>query len=129
MRGALGATIAIASSALVTHLLLGTDSADMPWLVAPLGASAVLVFAVPASPLAQPWPVIGGTLLSALIGLALGLYTGSPVIAASLVVGLSIAAMGLSRCLHPPGGAAALLCALGASGADAWAGDMPCPSR
>jgi CBS domain-containing membrane protein len=39
----------------------------LPSIVAPLGASAVLVFAVPASPLAQPWPVIGGNTISALV--------------------------------------------------------------
>ena len=40
------------------------------WMVAPLGASAVLVFAVPSSPLAQPWAVLGGNTVSALIGIA-----------------------------------------------------------
>ncbi|QZH76104.1 MAG: HPP family protein [Erythrobacter sp.] len=120
LRGAVGATIAIGCSALLTRLLLGQNSADLPWLVAPLGASAVLVFAVPASPLAQPWPVIGGNLLSALIGLGLGAYLGSPWLAASLAVGLAIACMSLARCLHPPGGASALLCALGASGPEMW---------
>ena len=39
-----------------------------PWMVASLGASAVLVFGMPSSPLAQPWPVLGGSTLSALVG-------------------------------------------------------------
>lgn len=80
----------------------------------------MLVFAVPASPLAQPWSVIGGNFLSAVLGLGLGMLIGEPVMAASLAVGLAIAVMTFARCLHPPGGACALLCALGAAGVDDW---------
>ncbi len=120
LRGSFGAALAIAAAGIVTALLLDTAPASLPWLVAPLGASAVLVFAVPASPLAQPWSVIGGNLLSATIGLALGMTLGEPAAAASLAVGLAIAAMTFARCLHPPGGACALLCALGAAGPEGW---------
>ncbi len=120
LRGSLGAALAIAVAGSVTALLLDPVPAGLPWLVAPLGASAVLVFAVPASPLAQPWSVIGGNLLSASIGLSLGMRLGEPVAAASLAVGLAIAVMTFARCLHPPGGACALLCALGAAGPEDW---------
>ncbi|WP_066560879.1 HPP family protein [Croceicoccus bisphenolivorans] len=120
MRGAIGGGLAILASGLVALVLLGTNSAALPVLVAPLGASAVLVFAVPASPLAQPRSVIGGNLLSAAIGLTLGHAIGQPVLAAGLAVGIAIAAMSVTRCLHPPGGACALLCALGAAGPEAW---------
>lgn len=120
LRGAIGAGIAIVAAGAATMAMLGENSAALPWLVAPLGASAVLVFAVPGSPLAQPWPVIGGDLLSAAIGIGTGILIGSPLISAGLAVGLAIAAMSLARCLHPPGGACALLCALGAAGPDAW---------
>ncbi|MEO0032321.1 MAG: hypothetical protein RIS94_2079 [Pseudomonadota bacterium] len=114
-RNALGALVGIALAGLVTQALIrATGSAAPAWLVAPLGASAVLVFAVPASPLAQPWSVFGGNMISAAIGLALGHAIGVPWAAASLAVGGAIAAMTLARCLHPPGGACALLCALGA---------------
>ncbi len=119
-RGALGAAIGIAVASLLGALLLGSDNAALPWLVAPIGASAVLVFAVPASPLAQPWPVIGGSILSSVIGIGAGHLLGSLWLGASLAVGLSIAVMTLARCLHPPGGACALLCALGAAGPEAW---------
>jgi CBS domain-containing membrane protein len=85
---------------------------DYPWLVAPVGASAVLVFAVPTSPLAQPWAVIGGNVFSALAGLAIGARVGDPLLAAALAVGLAIMIMSLLRCLHPPGGAVALMTAL-----------------
>ena len=121
LRGSLGAALAIAAAGLVTAALLeGHVAAGLPWLIAPLGASAVLVFAVPASPLAQPWSVIGGNLVSAMIGLTLGMLVGEPVVAAGLAVGLAIALMSFARCLHPPGGARALLCAMGASGPEGW---------
>lgn len=120
LRGSLGAALAIAVAGFTTAMVMRGQPADLPWLVAPLGASAVLVFAVPASPLAQPWSVIGGNLVSASIGLALGTAIGEPVVAAGLAVGIAIAVMTFARCLHPPGGACALLCALGASGPDSW---------
>jgi CBS domain-containing membrane protein len=82
------------------------------WLVAPLGASAVLVFGVPASPLAQPWAVVAGNALSALVGIACVHALGSSAAAAALAVALAIALMFALRCLHPPGGAAALLTVL-----------------
>jgi CBS domain-containing membrane protein len=83
-----------------------------PWLVAPLGASAVLVFGVPASPLAQPWSVIGGNTLSALIGVLCVHWVPWPVLAAPLAAGLAVALMLKLRCLHPPGGASALFTVL-----------------
>lgn len=88
-----------------------SDVAGTTLLLAPIGASAVLVFAVPASPLAQPWPVIGGNSLSALIGLGSVWLLGEPGWAAALAVPLAILVMSLARCLHPPGGAVALLAA------------------
>ncbi|KTT04234.1 membrane protein [Pseudomonas oryzihabitans] len=81
-------------------------------LVAPLGASAVLVFALPSSPLAQPWSVVGGNTLSALIGIACALWIPEANLAAAVAVALAIAAMFALRCLHPPGGASALLMVL-----------------
>lgn len=78
-------------------------------IVAPVGASAVLVFALPSSPLAQPWAVIGGNTVSALVGIACAKWIPDASIAAAIAVSLSIAAMIAARCLHPPGGAAALL--------------------
>ena len=85
------------------------------WIFAPVGASAVLIFAVPASPLTQPWPVIGGLVFSAATGILVGGITGSGPIAAGLAVGLAIGVMSLTRTLHPPGGAAAITGALAAT--------------
>ena len=112
-----GATLGILVTALVCRSVGGTATGAWPWLVAPMGASAVLVFAVPASPLAQPWAVVGGNTLSALVGIACVRWIGSPELAAALAVGLAIGLMFALRCLHPPGGASALLVALnGVSG-------------
>ena len=107
-----GAAVGLAVTVLVSAALLPAG-ADLPVIVAPLGASAVLLFAVPASPLAQPWPVIGGNVLSALVGV--GLYRAVPdvALAAGLAVGAAILLMSLLRCLHPPGGAAALTAVIG----------------
>jgi CBS domain-containing membrane protein len=101
-----GATFGIALTGVLAAVLAGEGS--LPLLVAPIGASAVLVFAVPVSPLAQPWPVIGGNLLSALWGLLVAQCVATPVAAAALAVGGAIVVMSLLRCLHPPGGAVAL---------------------
>lgn len=123
LRGATGAALALGVAAAITWVLLG-DTPAMPWLVAPIGASAVLVFALPASPLAQPWPVAGGDLISAVVGLICAGFIPEPAVAAVVAIGAAIAAMSLCRCLHPPGGACALLGPLGgpALAAHGWAG-------
>ncbi|MDB5454431.1 MAG: domain containing rane protein, partial [Caulobacter sp.] len=112
-RAALGALIGLLAAGLLGRLLTG----GAPWshllLAAPIGASAVLVFAVPASPLAQPRAVIGGNLVSALVGITCALLVPQPLLAAPLAVGLAIGAMMLLGCLHPPGGAVALIAVIG----------------
>lgn len=73
------------------------------WLASSLGASAVLLFGMPASPMAQPWPVLGGTVLSALVGAACQYWIPDTAIACAAAVGVSVALMVPLRCLHPPG--------------------------
>jgi CBS domain-containing membrane protein len=82
-------------------------------VVASMGASAVLLFAVPHGPLSQPWALLGGHQVSAFIGVSCAALVPEPVLAAGLAVGLSIAAMHLLRCIHPPGGATALAAVVG----------------
>ncbi|HRH74029.1 HPP family protein [Zoogloea sp.] len=77
--------------------------------LAPLGATAVILFTLPHSPLAQPWSVAGGLLLPALTGLICGSSINAPLLAAAVAVGLSVGIMGWLRCIHPPGGAMALV--------------------
>jgi CBS domain-containing membrane protein len=112
MRSALGALIGIAFTGGSMHLLLGPN-VNIPLLVAPMGASAVLLFGVPASPLAQPWSIIGGNLVSATVGVACAMLISDPVAAAALAVGVAIAAMFALRCVHPPSGAVALTAVVG----------------
>lgn len=116
-RSVIGAMLGLACAALA-GLWMADGSAPAAWLVAPAGASAVLAFALPASPLAQPWPIIGGNVISALIGIACGQLIGAPLPAAALALAVAIAAMFLLRCLHPPGGAAAVMASLAAGGPD-----------
>lgn len=108
----LGALIGIALTALVSAWIMGGDS-HLPMIVAPMGASAVILFAIPTSPLAQPWPIIGGNTLSALAGVVAAQLIADPFIAAAAGVSMAIAAMSVTRSLHPPGGAAALTAVLG----------------
>jgi len=82
-------------------------------LLASMGASAVILFAMPHSPVAKPWPFVGGHLISAAIGILCAQWIPSLWPAAALAVGLSILAMHQARCLHPPGGASALIPVLG----------------
>ncbi|MBI3145622.1 MAG: HPP family protein [Pseudogulbenkiania sp.] len=106
---AVAALVAIALTALLTQLTVG----HAPWLVASMGAAAVLLYALPSSPLAQPWPLVGGHLLSAAIGVACARWVPNPWLAAGLAVGLASFAMISLRCLHPPGGAIALNAVIG----------------
>ncbi|KAB8172597.1 HPP family protein [Lysobacter maris] len=80
-----------------------------PWLMAPFGASCVLLFSLPASPLSQPANVIGGHLLSTAIGLAVAQWLPDAVWAMPLAAMLAIAAMAGLRVTHPPAGADPLL--------------------
>ncbi len=108
----LGALLGITLTGLICGAVFGSG-AHLPMIVAPIGASAVLMFAVPASPLAQPWPIIGGNTISALVGVSVARFIHDPVVATGLAVSLAILAMSFARCLHPPGGAAALTAVIG----------------
>lgn len=112
LRASLGALTGILLTGFATWWLMG-DMASLPVLIAPMGASALLLFAVPASPLAQPWSIIGGNLLAATIGVTCAMHIPEPLLAAPPAMGLSVIAMFALRCLHPPAGAVALTAVLG----------------
>jgi CBS-domain-containing membrane protein len=97
--GFAGGAIAIGLLALIGKL------SGTPLLIAPFGASSVLLFAAPESQFAQPRNLVGGHLLSAAIGLGVFLLAGSGVWQMALGVGLAIAAMQITRTVHPPAGA------------------------
>ncbi len=101
----------------VSDALMDAQGAAM--IVASMGASAVLLFAVPHSALAQPWNVVAGHLLSAIIGVSCAYFISDTLIAAALSVGCAIAVMHYLRCIHPPGGATALSAVIGGPAAQA----------
>ena len=108
LRAALGAAFGLGVAALASHAVgLGG-----PGLIAPFGASAFLIFAVPTSPLAQPWSVVAGNGLAALAAGLVGLMHLHPLAQALAAVALVVALMAAARAMHPPGGAVALLMAL-----------------
>lgn len=108
----LGALISIALTGFICGWILGY-ARNIPLIVAPMGASAVLLFAIPASPLAQPWPIIAGNTVSALFGVIVAQTIHDPILAIGVGVSLAIAAMSVTRSLHPPGGAMALTVIVG----------------
>lgn len=108
----LGAGLALAALVGAAQLL---PAAGGTAVLASMGASAVLLFAVPHAALSQPWPVLGGHLLSAFVGVLCARTIGNPALAAGCAVGLAIGTMHYLRCIHPPGGATALTAVLGGS--------------
>jgi CBS-domain-containing membrane protein len=109
----LGGAIGILLIVVVTQAVVGLQGALI--IVPSMGASAVLIFAAPHSPFAQPWAVLAGHVLSALVGVACWQLVPNPTLAAGLAVGLAIGVMHVARCLHPPGGATALAAVIGGS--------------
>jgi CBS domain-containing membrane protein len=117
IRGSLGSLLGLLTAGLAGWLF-DVGPAGLPAIVAPMGASAVLLFAAPASPLAQPWPMLGGNVISTVIGVGTARLIGNDTplastVAAAVAVAAAIAVMMGLRCLHPPGGACALFAAVG----------------
>ena len=106
-----GGLISIALVWSVCEAALGNQGVLV--LLPSMGASAVLLFAVPHGPLSQPWPVAGGHLVSAFVGVLCAKFIPFTPVAAGCAVGASIAAMHFLKCLHPPGGATALTAVIG----------------
>ena len=87
---------------------------DLTLIIGSFGASAVLVYGAIKSPLAQPRNLIGGHILSGLVGVASWqLFGGTVWIASALAVSIAIVAMLATKTLHPPGGATALIAVIG----------------
>ena len=111
MIGGLVAIVLISS--ISRHILHWNGSA---MIIASMGASAVLLFAVPHGQLSQPWPVIAGHGFSAVIGILCARYIPHTALAAGCAVGIAIGAMHQFKCIHPPGGATALTAVIGGPG-------------
>lgn len=111
---ALGGFLGILGVIWISHYFVATEGAAL--IVASMGASAVLLFAIPHGPLSQPWPLVGGNVISAIIGVSCAKFFPGSFVTAAVACALAIAAMHYLRCLHPPGGATALTAVLGGPG-------------
>ncbi|MFV0436873.1 MAG: HPP family protein [Desulfopila sp.] len=108
----IGSFLGIGAVALIHYRLL--DQTDLMLMLGSFGASAVLLYGAPRSPLAQPRNLLGGHVLSAVVGVTVFLLLGDiPWLAAAVAVSLAIALMHFSKTLHPPGGATALIAIVG----------------
>lgn len=107
-RSALGALLSMGLCGVLMHAL----PVDAHWLIAPIGASTVILFALSHSPLAQPWPVMGGYLFATLSGLSAAVFIPWPQLAAAVSVAASVWLMARFNCFHPPSGALALFLVL-----------------
>ena len=112
LRTCVGSFIGLALVIAVAKML-GELSGIDEWFMASLGASALLVLALPASPMAQPWAVIGGNTVSGLVGITVAILIKEPLLALPLAASFSMLAMFMLRCLHPPAAAVALIAVLG----------------
>lgn len=111
MVASLGGMIGITLISVVSYQVTGASGAAL--IVPSMGAAAVLVFAVPHGKLSQPWPLMGGNLVSAVVGVSCYKLVPDPFLASGLAVGLAIGSMHLLSCVHPPGGATALAAVIG----------------
>jgi CBS domain-containing membrane protein len=112
LRACLGAGIGLTLCTFLVRLTMVPVTAEGPdptlLLIAPLGATAMLAFAVPSSPLAQPWPALVGNTVSALVGVTVVLTVDEPWLALGLSVTCAMIAMMLLRATHPPAAGIAL---------------------
>lgn len=114
---AVGGTLSMFLLIWLSHL--GLDGNGGHFLVASMGASAVLLFAVPHGQLSQPWAVLAGHVISALAGVLSAKLVTDPYLASACAVGLAIGLMHQGKCIHPPGGATALTAVIGGPSVEA----------
>ncbi len=108
----IGSFLGIAAVALSHYKML--DQTGLVMIIGSFGASAVLIYGAVRSPLAQPRNLLGGHILSAIIGVTAFQWLGTtPWLAAAVAVSTSIAVMHFTKTLHPPGGATALIAVIG----------------
>lgn len=107
-----GAFIAMLALAYVNIEVWGREEQGL--LLGSFGASAMLVFGAPHAPFAQPRNVVGGHVISALVGVFIQLHCNdNPWLASALAVAVAVSAMHVTATLHPPGGATALIAVIG----------------
>ncbi len=107
----IGAFIATLLASFFSNSIL--EAEGFPMVLASTGASAMLVFGIPHSPVSQPWPIVGGHIISAIIGVSAYYLVPNPILASSLAIGLAMFAMHYTNSMHPPGGATAVTAVIG----------------
>ncbi|MGY4531818.1 CBS domain-containing membrane protein [Pseudomonas sp. TE3786] len=111
LRAAYGAALAVFACTWACGQLFGAELAAH--LLGPLGASAVLLFAVSSGALAQPWSIVGSYAVATLMAVLTLHFVGGGIAAAALAVAGTLVLMCLLRCLHPPGAALTICLVLG----------------
>lgn len=106
-----GAFLATLMASFLSYTILQED--NIPMILASTGASAMLIFALPHSPVSQPWNLVGGHLISAFVGVSCLLLIESPLLSSSAAIAVAMILMHSLRCMHPPGGATAVTAAIG----------------
>ena len=106
-----GAFIGTLIASFFSNTILAAE--DMPLILASTGASAILLFSLPFSPVSQPWNLVGGHLVSAVVGVSCYYLVPDELVAASLSIPFAMLFMHHLRCMHPPGGATAITAVIG----------------
>ncbi len=106
-----GAFIGTLIASFFSNTILAAE--DMPLILASTGASAILLFSLPFSPVSQPWNLVGGHLVSAAVGVSCYYLVPDELVAASLSIPFAMLFMHHLRCMHPPGGATAITAVIG----------------
>ncbi len=107
----IGAFVGVLIATFFSNTILRADG--LPLILASTGASAILMFSLPFSPVSQPWNLVGGHMVSAFVGVSCYFLVPNELFAASLSVPLSMLFMHYLRCMHPPGGATAITAVIG----------------
>jgi CBS domain-containing membrane protein len=106
-----GAFVATLLASFFSFTILSAE--EIPVILASTGASAVLIFGLPHSLVSKPWHLVGGHLVSALVGVTCQKLIANPIFASSLAIAIAMLLMHYLRCIHPPGGATAVTAVIG----------------
>mgnify|MGYP003681895389 CR=1 FL=1 len=106
-----GAFVATLLASFFSYTILSAE--QTPIILASTGASAMLIFGVPHSPVSQPWHLVGGHLVSAIVGVTCQKLILNPILASSIAIAFAMLCMHYLRCMHPPGGATAVTAVIG----------------
>jgi len=107
----IGAFIGMLMASFVSNTILQAEG--MSLIMASTGASAILIFSLPFSPVSQPWNLVGGHLVSAFVGVSCYMLVPNELVASSLAIPMAMLFMHQLHCMHPPGGATAITAVIG----------------